>query len=192
MVRTAKAGFSFLSCLIILMCVGCSSPGGKTPEGSLYTRYNLHYVEQKGNNVGSYANFTDYEGHDFLPYNSKVEIKKWKRGYRITAVESDTVILFDYKKTNMAGMPGSEYLDLILSSVPVSYSGLSAEDQQGIEQGKAMKGMTKQGVMIALGYPAKHRTPSLDSNSWAYWRGRFGEPRLVEFDENGKVVAIVD
>jgi len=118
--------------------------------------------------VGSYANFTDYQGHDFLPYNTKVEVKKWKRGYEVKAVGSGEVILFEYKSKNMDGMSGSDYLNLIFSPASVSYTGLTAEDEQGIGQGRAMVGMTKQGVMIALGYPAKHRTPSLDGNTWAY------------------------
>lgn len=192
MVRTARTGIALLSCLVFLVCAGCSSPGGTVPQGSLYTRYNLHYVAQKGSNVGSYANFTDYQGHDFLPYNTKVEVKKWKRGYEVKAVDSGEVILFEYKSKNMDGMSGSDYLNLIFSPVSVSYTGLTAEDEQGIRQGRAMVGMTKQGVMIALGYPAKHRTPSLDENTWAYWKGRFGEPRLVNFDGTGKVVSITD
>lgn len=192
MVRTARTGIALLSCLFFLVCAGCSSPGGTVPQESRYTRYNLHYISQKGNNVASYANFTDYEGHDFLPYNTKVEVKKWKRGYEITAVDSGMVILFDYSSKNMDGMIGSDYLDLILSASPVSYSDLTPEDEQGIRQGKPIVGMTKQGIMIALGYPAKHRTPSLDDNTWAYWRGRLGEPKLVNFDGSGKVVSITN
>jgi hypothetical protein len=194
MVRTVRIGMGLLSCLFFLVCCGCdeSGSGVRTEDNGLYTRYNLHYVAQEGVNVGSYANFTDYPGHAFLPYNTKVEVKNWKRGYRITAVDSGIVILFDYKSKNMDGMRGSDYLDLILSPEPVSYTGLSAVDEQGIQQGKAMVGMTKQGVMIALGYPAKHRTPSLDENTWAYWKGRLGDPRLVQFDGSGKVVSITN
>ena len=192
MMRTAGIGVALLSCLFLLVCAGCGESEMKTENSALYARYNLHYILQKGNNVGSYANFTDYEGHSFLPYNTQVEVKSWKRGYKITAVDSGTVILWEFKSKNMDGMRGSDYLDLILSPEPVSYMGLSAEDQQGIQQGKVMKGMTKQGVMVALGYPAKHRTPSLDDNTWAYWRGRFGDPRMVNFDASGKVVSIMD
>ena len=192
MVRTARMGMGLLACLFFLVCCGCGESGIETKNNSLYTRYNLHYITQKGNNVASYANLTDYPGHNVLPYNTKVEVKPWKRGYRITAVDAGIVILFDYKSQNMDGMRGSDYLDLILSPEPVSYTGLATEDEQGIQQGKALVGMTKQGVMIALGYPAKHRTPSLDENTWAYWKGRLGNPRLVQFDGNGKVVSITN
>lgn len=192
MLQKAGIGIALLSCAIALVGVGCGDLEVQTESSTLYTRYNLHYVTQKGDNVGSYANFTDYAGHNFLPFNTEVEVKKWKRGFKITAVDSDTVILWEFKRKNMDGMRDADYIDLIMSPEPVSYTDLTTEDQQGIQQGKAVKGMTKQGVMIALGYPAKHRTPSPEENTWAYWKGRFGEPRLVRFDGSGKVVSITD
>jgi len=191
MVRTVRIGIGLLSCLFFLVCCGCdeSNSGIKTKDNSLYTRFNLHYVAQRGHNLASYANYTDHLGHSFLPFNTKVETGMWDRGFKITAVDAGIVILFEYKSQNMAGMRSRDYLDLILSSEPISYTDLTTEDEQGLEQGKALVGMTKQGVMIALGYPAKHRTPSLDGNTWTYWKSRL-TTRLVQFDGNGKVVSI--
>ena len=37
--------------------------------------------------------------------------------------------------------------------------------------------MSKAGVLVAIGYPPDHATPSLDANEWIYWRNkmfRFG------------------
>jgi outer membrane protein assembly factor BamE (lipoprotein component of BamABCDE complex) len=76
-----------------------------------------------------------------------------------------------------------------LSPGPVSYSGLTAEDQEGIKAGKATVGMTKQGVKVALGYPAQCKTPSLDANTWVYWKSRFNT-RAVNFGGDGKVESI--
>lgn len=63
---------------------------------------------------------------------------------------------------------------------------LSKVDQEGIKSGEAQLGMTKEGVLFAMGRPPVHATPSLDSNYWLYWRNRFGK-RGIEFDSNGKV-----
>jgi hypothetical protein len=49
--------------------------------------------------------------------------------------------------------------------------------------------MSRKGVMVALGYPAAHRTPSLDSNSWTYWTNRF-KTIVVEFDAKGLVAEV--
>jgi hypothetical protein len=89
------------------------------------------------------------------------------------------------------GMSSSEYVALITSPTPVTYEDLSDVDRQGIQAGKALVGMSKQGVQIALGYPARHRTPSLDDNRWTYWKGRH-DTYAVEFDGSGKVAGIHD
>lgn len=46
---------------------------------------------------------------------------------------------------------------------------MSPEDQSGIQQGQVFQGMTKQGVILALGYPPEHRTPTLEEDVWRYW-----------------------
>ncbi len=67
---------------------------------------------------------------------------------------------------------------------------LSAIDQKGIKQGVALKGMTRDGVVLAMGIPPRHKTPSLDADSWRYWVNRFGTMQ-VNFNEKGLVSQIV-
>jgi hypothetical protein len=62
---------------------------------------------------------------------------------------------------------------------------------KGIEEGKAYPGMTREGILTALGYPATHRTPSLDAGTWVYWTNRFGT-LAVEFDAKGNVTKVTD
>jgi len=71
----------------------------------------------------------------------------------------------------------------------VSLQSLSPIDKKGVSEGKAYVGMTKDGVRMALGYPALHRTPSLKSNTWTYWKNRFATGG-VEFDASGRVKAV--
>ena len=76
---------------------------------------------------------------------------------------------------------------MILSKTPVSYTGLSEIDQKGISEGRPYKGMSKTGVMIALGYHCPSKTPSPEANVWYYWENRF-DNYAVNF-ENGLVVS---
>lgn len=62
---------------------------------------------------------------------------------------------------------------------------LGKVDRQGIKEGRALPGMTKAGVILAIGYPPEHATPSLDGSVWKYWRNRFATT-LIYF-EDGKV-----
>ena len=189
MERIVKGLTTLLLFAMVVACPSCDSVERSSQAGrTYYNRYNIHYY-QKEVNVASYANWTDCPGHGFLPYNTELKLGTWGRGFKLVARDSGTEVLFEFRSANMRGMSVSEYIDLIMSPAPVSYEGLNAQDEKGIKAGKAIKGMTKQGVMIALGYPAMHRTPSTDSNSWIYWRNRF-MTRVVEFDESGKVVSI--
>ncbi len=42
-----------------------------------------------------------------------------------------------------------------------------------IEEGTVEPGMTKDEVVMALGYPPAHRTPSLSASMWTYWANRW-------------------
>ena len=68
---------------------------------------------------------------------------------------------------------------------------LSAIDQEGIDSGKALIGMSKDGVALAIGYPPEHKTPSLKNNRWLYWASRW-DKFAVFFDKDGLVKQIQD
>jgi hypothetical protein len=191
---TWKGPIAVLLLLAIAVCCSCegsgSTAGGSKGSPAHYSRYNIHYYAKKDANVASYANYTDCPGHGMLPYNTQFKVESVRSGgFKLIALDTGMKIVFEYRAPNMGGMGVREYIDLIMSPVPVSYPDLTAQDQQGIQAGRAMAGMTKQGVMIALGYPAKHRTPSTDLNAWVYWKGRFNT-LVVNFGEDGKVASI--
>lgn len=66
----------------------------------------------------------------------------------------------------------------------------SPEDRAGIAAGTVSVGMTKAGVIKAIGYPPPHATPDLEAQQWRYWRSRF-DTFLVRF-EDGRVTWVRD
>ena len=188
--------FVSISCMLAMMLAGTFLSSPSHAEEILYTRFNIHY-QQQFNRTGtketlkaSYANYTDPgTGHMILPPNTQVTIGKYKRGFLLIEKSEGKTIYFEYSKKNMMGMDKEEYINLITSPEPVSLSGFSELDLQGIEEGKALVGMTKDGIKTALGYPAKHRTPSLEENTWIYWRNRYSTTGVV-FDDTGKVISV--
>ena len=180
----------FVGLFLVSLVFAMASCGGKVKvqETSGYSCYNLHYVSEKGVTKGSYLNLTNWPGHGFVPYNTKVRVIPMSKGkmFELTT-DKGFSIRWAYDPSLM-GMSADNYVKLIISPTPVSYEGLSDIDRQGIEAGKALTGMSKQGVKIALGYPAKHMTPSLESNKWVYWTSAH-DPIAVNFDQSGKVVS---
>ena len=63
---------------------------------------------------------------------------------------------------------------------------LTPVERKGVEQGVPLKGMSKDAVVLACGYPPKRDTPSLDAKSWRYWSSRM-RYFTVDFDARGLV-----
>lgn len=156
-----------------------------------YLKYNVHTQVDRANVLkGSYANYTNPgDGHVIIPAGTKINItRKARRGFFFTHEVSAQDAFIEFHQRNM-GMSMDAYIDLITSSSPVDYSHLSAADRKGIKEGRAAVGMSKEGVMAALGYPAAHRTPNLEASRYVYWQNRF-RTLAVDFDNNGKVTSI--
>jgi hypothetical protein len=173
-----------------------------TGDAGLYNRYNVHFYaspnqvqmtrggpRRRDANIGSCTNYTDCAGHSFVPYNTRFRAHFMRRGLMLTVAETGMQIEFAFNRGEMGGMSVRDYLKLIMSPTPVDYSDLTPKDLDGIKAGKAMMGMTKQGVMVALGYPAKCWTPSTDLNLWVYRKDR-ANTVTVNFSPDGLVQSI--
>ena len=192
--HSRRIGFiTFLLLLMIMITAGCRSTSPKanqtSSENPLYLQSNIHAQAGSRDTKASYANWTDPgAGHIIIPVNTPVEFGRYRRGFTIKNLNDGSLVYFEFNSKNM-GMSAEQYISLITSSKKVDLNELSEIDQKGINSGKALVGMSKKGVRIALGYPAAHRTPSLENNEWVYWRNRF-RTNVIEFDTEGKVKEI--
>lgn len=194
--RFIAAPVFLLLCLFVAAGCRTGSPIAAKPDkplvsGTVYTRYNIH-IQQKGSKAtASYANWTGpFAGHSVIEPNTRVVVSRWRSGFRLDCVDKGLTVLFEYDPSRM-NMSAAEYVKQITSETPVSYNNLSSVDQKGIKNGQAYRGMSKKGVMVALGYPAAHRTPSPESDTWTYWTNRFNTI-AVRFDDSGKVREVID
>ena len=195
-----KTSLTAMAATLVLLfgLLGCAGMGGDpTPyEGytNVYLQNNIHgYTKAarggKTEYIASYANYVQPDtGHFFVPVNTAVSVGKYRGGFTLTRLDNNQLIYFEYRAGNMGGMSVEEYLNLITAPQKASLSGLSATDRKGIKEGRVLSGMTKKGVRMAWGYPARHRTPSLEDNVWTYWRNRW-VMKTVRFS-NGKVTQV--
>lgn len=61
-----------------------------------------------------------------------------------------------------------------------------AKTQEAIKNMRVSKGMTKEQVLMSVGYPITSENPSLDAPVWRYWLDSF-KPFTVVWDANGRV-----
>jgi outer membrane protein assembly factor BamE (lipoprotein component of BamABCDE complex) len=187
--RNRKAGFG----LVFLLALSGFLVTSALAAGQVrYTKYNIH-TQSKGNRLNaSYANYVrPGAGHYIIPAGTEITILDRSRKEIVFRINGDgRTVHFQYHEPRMQ-MGVNEYIEEITSPKPVSLKNLSALDRKGVKQGEALVGMTRKGVMTALGYPATHKTPSPESPTWIYWTNRFGT-LAVEFDKKGIVVAVRD
>lgn len=61
-----------------------------------------------------------------------------------------------------------------------------AKIQDAIKRAKITPGMTREQVLMALGYPISSENPDLSADLWRYWMSSFAEFQ-VQFDAGGQV-----
>lgn len=179
-------------CFFIILAAMLIQPAFASDEVR-YTKFNIHSQGKNGKSFkASYASYINPgKGHEVIPAGTEILIvKKARKSFTFTFENGAKKVVFEFHKPRM-GMSLDEYLEKITSVEAVSLSALSAKDKKGVADGKAYPGMTRKGVMTALGYPATHRTPSLDSTTWVYWTNRFGT-LAVDFGSDGLVSVVRD
>ena len=156
-------------------------PSATAKKGDvLYTQFTL-FIERDRHVT------TNYRRGGLLPVNTAVTFVKASRnkiivtlpGGRELAIEN----IRDYSGEDIDGIFSRTF-----SSTRVDLAQFSEPERSAIMDGKAALGMRKSAVLVALGYPPRHKTPSLESNAWRYWSSRYGTFQ-IHF-EDGKVVRI--
>jgi hypothetical protein len=156
----------------------------------LYTKYNIHIMNSGKDIKAYYTNWIGpFSGHSILSLNTKVMIKEWSKGFILHRVDTGRDIYFLYNGKHMK-MSVTQYINIITSNKKTSISGFSALDKKGIKDGKVYLGMTKNGIISALGYPAKHKTPSLKNKYWVYWQNKW-ITKTIQFNNSGIVINVI-
>jgi hypothetical protein len=152
---------------------------------TVYTLVNLHPDEPRQRLYS-----VNYQQPGLIPLCTKVKLEsidKRKLTFRVVGKDRE----YDYLFHNSLREPIPKHLDRYFGKkCEPKLESLSDVDRKGVQSGSVMPGMTKRAVVLAIGYPPEHATPSLDSDVWTYWKNRFGKMQ-VHFTGN-KVTEIKD
>lgn len=170
--------FMVISCPLVINGANQSIdlPKGQT----LYTQFSLFYE------VDTHIT-TNYRKGFLVPVNTKVKLVTVTKKTIVVTLPSDQNLTIQ----NVEGFSGENIKGIFartFSKNPVDLSQFTPETQKAIKEGQVKPGMSKAAVIVALGYPPKHKTPTLELNQWRYWQNRFGT--FVVHFENDQVVRI--
>lgn len=140
--------------------------------------------------IGGWISDSNYEAEEteeshIIPLGTPVKVTGYGRHRAFVLIEgkkyalgndySRNLLLLDFTKRYVLPHDPQEKLAHIPPHI-----------QEAIRNSKVTQGMTREQVIMAVGYPITSENPSLDANIWRFWRGPFSEFR-VRFDAAGLV-----
>lgn len=175
----------------IALCAACRHAAPQDPKSSIpglagatriVTLTNLHPDEER---VTLYSG--NFQQAGLLPICSEVTINYAYPTYLSFTVQK-TGTEYYYYEHPLAAEPllqnASRYFGRECPQAAID--ALTPVEQEGLRLGIAKKGMRKEAVILACGYPPLRDTPELDGKTWRYWASRW-RFFTVSFDDKGVV-----
>lgn len=134
---------------------------------------------------------TNYQQAGLIPVCTDVTVTKINKSEMVFDYQGVTYTFAYDKHTKGAGVSFQDVVKTYFGPAceKSKIDALSAPDKEGIRSGQPKIGMTKAGIVFAMGRPPFHANPNLDANYWLYWKNKFGKTGL-EFDDKGKLTGI--
>ena len=136
---------------------------------------------------GSWISDSNYmeEGKTMIPAGTPVKYRSFGR-YRVN-IEVDgkkQSIGNDYSREIKLDVFAKRYI--VQDDPKAKIAAASPRVRQAIESARVTKGMTREQVLMALGYPISSENPNLDATEWKFWLFSFS-PFTVIFDKDNRV-----
>lgn len=148
--------------LLLQACATPPSPVAADTAGTLYTCCNLRYE-------GDWISDANWASLPFIPAGSAVVVKDFGR-YRANAIIDGRPmrIGLDYGREQETREQFVRKL-MVEHDPKLRIATFDKEVQAAIQAGKVRPGMTKEQVIISLGYPRTDTTRSTERSEWTYW-----------------------
>ena len=172
----------FYSLLLVIVTACAGNPYYISKVGNTYYTKSSLFREN-----GRYMT-TNYHRGLLLPANSEVVVKKMNRKSIIVEIVSSKEQLTVVNVPKHTADSIREVFDKILSPTAIDLSKFSKLERKNIESGTVEIGMTRDAVLVAMGYPPAVKTPNLTSDVWVYWISKFDKTNVYFKDD--KVVEV--
>jgi hypothetical protein len=174
----------------VLACANHRGQSAGAPDlesGRGYTLVNLHPDNQRSR---LYA--VNFQQAGLIPVCSEVEyLGMGRKSFRFRVISTNRE--YEYINHKAAAEPFPDHLRRFfgLSCSRDELDTLSELDRQGIRGGRAIVGMSRRGVILAMGHPPRHVNPDPNAPTLMYWKNRFNRIQ-IQFGSNGDVTGIRD
>ena len=133
-----------------------------------------------------------------ISWGSEVKIIKIQRNY-LSFRDMKTGLVWNYwfsGRTRRSVSLKGHLRRVFIKDIEVlrrKVAGVSELDRDGIYEGRALVGMSRAGVLVAIGYPPEFANSKdiMQVRDWHYWLSRF-DKITISFNRQGVVARIVD
>jgi hypothetical protein len=149
-----------------------------------YTCCNLRYD-------GDWISDNNFIGQPFIPAGSRVKVAGWGRKRVHVNIEGRTMSAGP--DSDFEPLTREQFADRIFvkEDPKTKVEGYSPEVQQAIVSGRVLAWMTREQVVMAIGFPRADRTEGgLGGKRWVYSLAEEGDEFDLDFDGDGKLVAV--
>jgi hypothetical protein len=156
------------------------------PDQKIYTSYNIWY-----DNKDEIAQI-NYQSGKILPFGTEVKIlEATGRGIVFQDVKTNEKYRVVFFRRFLVGK-AEQYIKILFTTKNSEElaTGIKPEILEKIKTGTVEKGMNKQEVMLAYGYPSPHRTPSINEDTWIYFDNATKKKRVI-FNRKSFVIDIM-
>lgn len=181
---------SLMLFLMMLSLVSCNKalkpevlPPNITVGATYYTQFVIRY--EKGTHLT-----TNYRRGAVIPVNTPVKLLNITSKTIEVEVDNSSQKLLVKNVVKHTGDDVYQAFDKLFAKKKVNLSKFTSLELTHIKTGTVANGMSKDAVIIAIGYPPITETMNLESNLWVYWSGRYNKFN-VHF-KNGKVSMVED
>lgn len=176
--------------LVMLSLASCNKgikpeqlPANITVGATYYTQFVIRYEQ------GTHLT-TNYRRGASIPVNTPVKLLNITSKAIEVEVDNSSQKLLVKNVEKHTGDDVYRAFDKLFAKKKVNLSKFNSLERAQIDSGTVADGMSKDAVIVAIGYPPITETMNLDSNMWVYWSGRFNKFN-VHF-KDGKVSKVED
>jgi hypothetical protein len=155
------------------------------PEAPLregFTCCNLHYERD-------WISDSNFGALPFIPAGTPVKLKSYGSNRLYVDMDGKEMrIGLDYGRAQETLEKFAEKL-IVTDDPKAKIAKYPADVREAIKLGQVAVGMTKEQTIVAVGYPQRDETVSLEAPVWSYWASSF-EPYRVVWDKDGRIKEI--
>jgi hypothetical protein len=149
-------------------------------SGRGYTLVNLHPDDQRSRLFA-----VNYQQAGLIPVCTEVEyLGLGRKSFKFRVVAGGRE--YEYFNHKAAAEPFPTHVGRFFgpSCPQAELDSLSAIDKRGIKEGRALPGMSRRGVVLAMGHPPRHVNPDANAATYMYWTNRFNRLQVIFGDDN--------